>query len=134
MIAVDTNIILRFLTGDDEEQFTRAREIFTSNKKIIIADTVILETEWLLRFAYKFSREDINKALTALLGLPNIHFVNPLQLKQALEMHVAGFDFADALHLSKSQNQARVFLTFDKQFIKSAKNISFCYVSWNFMT
>jgi predicted nucleic-acid-binding protein len=44
MIAVDTNIIVRFLTQDDELQFQKSREIFQT-QDIFITDTVILETE-----------------------------------------------------------------------------------------
>ena len=53
MVAVDTNIIVRLLTQDDELQFQNSREIFKSYD-VFIPDTVILETEWVLRFAYKF--------------------------------------------------------------------------------
>ncbi|MDZ7967304.1 MAG: PIN domain-containing protein [Nostoc sp. DedSLP03] len=58
MIAVDTNIIVRFLTQDDELQFQKSKEIFQT-QDIFISDTVILETEWVLRFAYKFKRHEI---------------------------------------------------------------------------
>ncbi|WP_225895747.1 PIN domain-containing protein [Dendronalium phyllosphericum] len=51
MVAVDTNIIVRLLTQDDELQYRKSREIF-QNKNIFIPDTVVLETEWVLRFAY----------------------------------------------------------------------------------
>lgn len=61
MISVDTNIIVRFLTHDDDKQYKKAFKIFNSNE-IFIADTVILETEWVLRYAYKFSSENICNA------------------------------------------------------------------------
>jgi len=53
IIAIDTNIIVRFITRDDELQYQQSLELF-KNKNIFIPDTVILETEWVLRFAYKF--------------------------------------------------------------------------------
>jgi len=55
VIAVDTNIIIRFLVNDDPKQFKKAYSIFNT-KEIFIPDTVILETEWVLRYAYEFSR------------------------------------------------------------------------------
>lgn len=121
MTAVDTNIIIRFLTEDDQKQFIKAKQLF-SQKKLFIPDTVLLESEWVLRFAYHFSPLEINNAFTALLGLPNVMADNPMQLIQTLKMHKDGFDFADALHLAKSQPHASTFLTFDKQFIKIAKD------------
>lgn len=43
MIAVDTNIIIRLLTQDDEIQYKQSLGIFTKNE-IIVLDTVILKT------------------------------------------------------------------------------------------
>ena len=51
MIAIDTNIVVRFITKDDELQYQQSLALF-KNKNIFIADTVILETEWVFRFAY----------------------------------------------------------------------------------
>ena len=57
MIAIDTNIIARFLTRDDEDQYQKAYQIFATSQRIYIPKTVILETEWVLRFSYKLSFE-----------------------------------------------------------------------------
>ncbi len=127
MTAIDTNIIVRFLTGDDQKQFTKAKQIF-SQQKLFIPDTVLLECEWVLRFAYQFTPLEINNAFTSLLGLPNITTDNPQQLIQTLRMHKDGFDFADALHLAKSQPYTSTFLTFDKKFINIAKGKGNCKV------
>jgi len=53
MIAIDTNIVVRFLTHDDAVQYKKAYKLFNEHD-VFIADTVILETEWVLRFAYNF--------------------------------------------------------------------------------
>jgi len=55
MISVDTNVIVRLLTGDDRPQFKRDRSLF-EKESIFITTTVILETEWVLRYAYHFNR------------------------------------------------------------------------------
>ena len=68
MIAADTNII-RFLTHDDDSQFTKSRKLFQT-EALFIPDTVILETAWVLRYAYGFNRNEICEALTKLFGLP----------------------------------------------------------------
>ncbi|WP_231510440.1 type II toxin-antitoxin system VapC family toxin [Fischerella sp. PCC 9605] len=72
MVAVDTNIIVRLLTQDDKLQYQQSLEIF-QNHDVFIPDIVILETEWVLRFAYKFQREEICTALRKLFGLLNVH-------------------------------------------------------------
>ena len=127
MIAVDTNIIVRFLTRDDEAQFLKAYTVFKEND-IFIPDSVILETEWVLRYSYNFSIEDICHALRNIFGLPNIHLSNPLLITLAIEWHERGMDFADALHLAQSQHHGKL-LTFNKNYIKKAKGLSNCVVS-----
>ena len=112
MIAVDTNIIVRLLTQDDESQFNKSAELFKSNN-IFVPDTVILETEWVLRFTYKFETTEIRAALKNLFGLPNVHLANAGLIAQALQWHEQGLDFADAFHLALSQ-QFTEFYTFDE--------------------
>lgn len=126
MTAVDTNIIVRLLTGDDAAQCQKARHIF-ANDSVFIPDTVILEAEWVLRFAYKFEPVAISAAFTKLLGLPNVRVSRPDFIAKAIEWHRQGLDFADALHLAASQDQKR-FLTFDAKLVRKAKGIGTCRV------
>ncbi len=84
MISVDTNVIVRLLTKDDVKQFQQSLKLF-QEKEIFICDTVILETEWVLRFAYKFSSSEIYQALTRLFGLPNVYLANANAIAQVLE-------------------------------------------------
>lgn len=126
MISVDTNVIVRFLTQDDEQQYKKAYEIFKS-QEIFIPDTVILETEWVLRYAYGFEPEDICDAFTNLFGLKSIHLSTPSFIAQAIEWHKQGVDFSDALHLTHCQQYEKLY-TFDKKFSSKAKNLTQCLV------
>lgn len=126
MVAIDTNIIVRLLTQDDQAQYLKSRALFEEHE-VFIADTVILETEWVLRYAYHFDAESIVKGLRMLFGLPNVQLSNPPLIAQALEWHAGGMDFADVLHLAGSQ-QVGEFYTFDKQFINKAQGLSGCVV------
>jgi predicted nucleic-acid-binding protein len=126
MVAVDTNIIVRLLTQDDESQYQKSLEVF-QKQNIFISDTVILETEWVLRFAYKFKSVQICEALKKLFGLPNVHLNNANLVAQSLQWYEAGLDFADAFHLANSQDYSK-FYTFDEKFIKRAKGLSICEV------
>jgi predicted nucleic-acid-binding protein len=126
MIAVDTNVIVRLLTQDDELQYQKSLEILPNNN-IFLPHTVVLETEWVLRFAYKLQPPDICSALRKLFGLPNVNLVNPNLVAQALQWHELGLDFADALHLAQSQSYAK-FYTFDDKFVKPAKGLTNCEV------
>ena len=106
MIAVDANIVVRLFTQDDEQQYNKSFKLF-QKKDIFISDTVLLETEWVLRFAYHFKPDEICKAFRNLLGLPNVQLMNGSLMAQALQWHEEGLDFADALHLAQSQKLFR---------------------------
>ena len=127
MISVDTNVIVRLLTHDDEQQYKRAYGVFRKGD-VFVSDTVILESEWVLRYAYKFSREQIGDALSRLLGLPNVYVTDPVVIHTAIQWHATGLDFADALHLAASRH-CHGMVTFDAEFVKQAKGISTCPVS-----
>jgi len=126
MIAVDTNVIIRLLTRDDNEQFKKAKKFLTKNE-IFVPDTVILETEWVLRFAYDFNVLDISSGLRKFLGLPNVHVHNINAVAQALEWQDKGLDFADAFHLALSQH-CTGFATFDRKFRTTAKDLQPCFL------
>ena len=126
MISVDTNIIIRFLTHDDDLQYKKAFSIFDSNE-VFIPDTVILETEWVLRFAYEFTSENICFAFNNLFGLKNVHLKNAAQIAQAIDWHKNGLDFADALHLAHSQ-YLKTMYSFDKSFSTKSKGLTNCSV------
>ena len=126
MIAIDTNIVVRLLAHDNEGQYKKAYKLFNEHD-VFIADTVILETEWVLRFAYNFDTRQIADALTKLFGLPNVHISHPSLLAQAIVWHLQGLDFADVFHLANSQ-QCKTFFTFDNKMINAAKNIDSCEV------
>ncbi len=117
MISADTNVIVRLLTGDDPLQFERSKTLFSSDD-IFIPITVVLECEWVLRYAYNFKQPEITTAFQSLFGLPNVHLENPSEISRAIEWHQNGMDFADALHLALSE-EAEAFITFDKRLIKA---------------
>lgn len=122
MIAIDTNVVVRLLTRDDADQYEKAYKLF-KKQQIFISDTVILETEWVLRFAYQYSPTQIAQAFSGLFGLSNVHISQPTVVAQAIDWHQQGLDFADALHLANSQ-QVKKFYTFDKKFQTAAKRIT----------
>jgi predicted nucleic-acid-binding protein len=122
VIAVDTNVVVRLLTRDDEAQFHAAHTLF-QGEDIFISKTVVLEVEWVLRFAYEFAAGEIVAALRRLFGLENVTLEYPLHVATALEWHGQGLDFADALHLSASQEADR-FVTFDHSLVRRAATLS----------
>jgi len=112
MISIDTNVLVRLLTGDDREQADKAKRLF-KKEQIYITKTVVLETEWVLRFAYGFSADAIAGAFSKLLGQASVTVEDAQHIDVAVRLLQQGLDFADALHLVCSQNYT--FVTFDKK-------------------
>jgi predicted nucleic-acid-binding protein len=119
MVAVDTNVLVRFLTGDEPRQAAASRSLF-ANEPIWIAKTVLLETGWVLRNLYQFEETAIHDAFTKLLGLKNVHVEDESSVVAALALMAHGIDLADALHLCSRPPEA-VFVSFDKSFLQRAR-------------
>ncbi len=120
--AIDTNVIVRFLTADDEKQARAARAAIASGD-IFVSLSVVLESEWVLRSGYGFDSEQIAGGLSGLAGLPGISVEEPALLATAIDWMRGGMDFADALHLAKADGCA-AFLSFDRKLAKAAKDCS----------
>jgi predicted nucleic-acid-binding protein len=121
VIAIDTNVVVRFLTRDDPVQAARARALIETGS-VLVLQTVILETAWVLRTKYRFDRAAIATGLRQLLGLPGVAVEDPGTVAQALDLHDQGFDFADALHLASSR-RAEAFATFDHALRRRARHV-----------
>ncbi len=120
MIAIDTNILVRLLTGDDLRQMATAVRLIESSR-CFVPLTVSLELEWVLRGVYKIERVKIASLFDRLLLTANLFFESESTVRTALNGYRDGFDFADALHLAASAHCDAMY-TFDKRFITSAKN------------
>jgi predicted nucleic-acid-binding protein len=119
MTAVDTNVLVRLLTGDEPSQAAAARRLFAS-EPIWIARTVLLETAWVLRSLYGFETDAIRGAFTKLLGLKNVNAEEESSVAAALALTAHGIELADAMHLCSRPPGAR-FVSFDKSLIRRAK-------------
>jgi predicted nucleic-acid-binding protein len=124
MIALDTNILVRFLLRDDEAAYRLAVEVFNSDAEIYTAaPTVILELVWVLE-SNDCDRKAISKALRMLMGLQNFQPMESDALLRAVNWYEEGLDFADSMHLSLSANgPARFFLTADEKLAKRGNRI-----------
>ncbi len=112
MIAIDTNIVVRIIIDDEPRQVAKARRLLEENE-VYLLTTVLLETEWVLRSMYGLDQERLHESLRAFCSLPNIVLEEGARVKQALELHEEGFDFADALHVAGA-GEVEAFVTFDK--------------------
>lgn len=117
-LAVDTNVLARLATGDSAAEHAAAEALIAS-KPVFVAVTVLLETEWVLRSRYGYSRQQFLGFVRWLLQEPNVEFGDREMVVGALDLHESGFDFADALHLIEADG--RPFATFDRALVRRAR-------------
>ena len=133
MIAIDTNILLRYLLVDDAVQSLQASAIITGKEKVLVTDVVIIETVWTLKGKkYKLDKEGIRQTINKLFEEPNLVFEDGQTIWKALgdytrskPVKVNGklkeADFPDALIVNKARYDAnrknqtlKCVYTFDK--------------------
>ena len=122
MRAIDTNVIIRLLANDDEAQNKAAQRLIAAGD-IFVPVTVILECEWVLRSAYRFTTERIVTVLTKFASLPGVFVEDPMSVATAIDLARGGMDFADALHLARAGG-CTAFVSFDRKLAIMAKDRS----------
>ena len=122
MIALDTNILARYLLDDEPAQARAARRLLADAKaEYWIPVTVVLELAWVLRKS-DAPRAVIMDRVRGLLSLRNVRAQNADLVFQALGWAGQGMDLADALHLVLS-GKSDWFATFDEALVKQARKI-----------
>jgi predicted nucleic acid-binding protein len=122
MLAVDTNVVVRYLVNDDVAQAARARRLL-DREDIFVPLTVLLETEWVLRGVFGFAPKSVIRALRDFAGLARVTVEHAATAAAAFEGAEGGLDFADALHLAASKQHAG-FVSFDKALAKAAHRLN----------
>lgn len=121
MIALDTNILARYLLNDPPAQADIAEKLLHGSEPCTAPITVFLELVWVLE-SCDCQSVDIAKSIRLLCGLENFKPQNLDALAYALHWYEGGMDFGDALHLAMSAKE-NGFKTFDKTFLKKAKEL-----------
>jgi predicted nucleic acid-binding protein len=122
MLAIDANLVVRFLAGDHPKESPRARTLIEQTP-VFVPTTVLLETEWVLRSVYGFSNAQVVRSPKAFAGLPNVTLEDRTTAARALDRADSGMDFADALHLACSA-EYKAFASFDQQLKKVARKVA----------
>jgi predicted nucleic-acid-binding protein len=102
VIALDTNVLVRYLVEDDAKQTAAAAalidRVIADDDTLLVSDVVVCETVWVMSVSYGVSRKEIAGVLRNLLRARHLSFTAADQLIRALEAYEAGKgDFADYL-------------------------------------
>lgn len=120
MIAVDTNIIVRFLVRDDETQaeaaYRRLKRAETDRESLFVPLVVLLETIWVLGSAYGKSRNEVLDCIEDMRRMPVFEFEKDGAVERLLaDGRSSGADLADVLIAHSAQaNGCEAGITFDK--------------------
>jgi predicted nucleic-acid-binding protein len=119
-IAIDTNVLVRFLTEDDERQTELATTAIEAADSVVVSTTVLCETVWVLSRAFKLPRRRVAQALRAFISSDRVE-VNRLEAEAGLRYLSLGGDFADGVILLQAE-QARAdrLVTFDRDFARAS--------------
>jgi predicted nucleic acid-binding protein len=120
-LLLDTNVIIRFLTGDHPAHSPRSRSLFAraaaGDVTLFVTDLAVAETVWVLKSFYKLDRGAIATALINLIGFAGIEVQNKAKLLSALRNFAqSGVTFVDAYHAAIAVAESIGIASFDRDF------------------
>ena len=113
---VDTNILVRHLTGDPPEQAARASRFLAATDELLLADLVVAEVVYVLESFYEVPRARVAELVRAIIAFPAIVVLDAAMLLRALEVYeTARLDFAEAYLVAQAERSGvGAVASFDK--------------------
>ena len=94
---VDTNILVRHLTGDPPEMAARTTRFLATERDLLVTDLVVAETVYVLESFYKAPRDQVAEAMRSLISFDSIVVVDSALLLRAIEVYETDrLDFVEA--------------------------------------
>lgn len=130
MLGLDTNVLVRYLVRDDQQQFEKARRLIErgadKGEPVLVSLLVLLETEWVLRSRYELSKPEIVSALSTLLDVADLAIEDEPAVEHALySWKESAADFADCLIGARNRRLGcEATATFDAKALRLAGFIS----------
>jgi predicted nucleic acid-binding protein len=113
---VDTNVLVRHLTGDPPEQAARATAFLAAADELLLADLVVAETVYVLESLYEVPRARVAELVRAIIAFPAVVVLDPVLLLRSLEAYETDrLDFADAYLVAQAERSGvGMIASFDK--------------------
>jgi predicted nucleic-acid-binding protein len=114
-IIADTNVLLRFVVGDDSEQYKLALDTMEKAEAVAVTNHALCEMAWVLRTRYGVSRPAIAATIQRLLDTRNI-LLDSAAVNAGLATLEASADFADGvIAFEGAWLGGETFVSFDKK-------------------
>jgi len=119
---LDTNVLIRHLTGDPPAQARRATAFLAEADELLVPDLIVAEVVFVLESFYEVGRERVAELVRAVIGFPSVVVVDAPLLLRALEIYeVDRLDFAEAyLVASAEATGVKTIASFDRAIDKVA--------------
>jgi predicted nucleic acid-binding protein len=113
---LDTNVVVRHLTGSPRPAARRATAFLADADRLDLPDLVVAETVYVLRSVYAQSRSSIALAVRALLAFPAVVVESPDRLRRALEVYeLDRLDFGEAYLVALAEESGTgTIVSFDR--------------------
>jgi predicted nucleic acid-binding protein len=101
---LDTNVLIRHLTGDPPDMAARATALLAAGEELLLADLIVAECVYVLESFYEVPRARVAELMRAAVALPSIRVTDEPSLLRALEVYeLDGLDFADAYLVAQAE-------------------------------
>lgn len=102
---IDTNVLVRHLTGDPPDLAARATAFLTEADELLLVDLIMAETIYVLESFYKASRPQIADAMRSLVAMDTVVTIDPALLLRAVEVYEFDrLDFAEAYLVAQAES------------------------------
>lgn len=115
-VFVDTNVLVRHLTGDPPEMAARATAFLADVEEVLLTDLILAETIYVLESFYKAPRPQVADAMRSLVAMDTVVTVDPAMLLRAVEVYeLDRIDFAEAYLVAQAESTGiHAIASFDK--------------------
>lgn len=101
---VDTNVLIRHLTGDPPEQARRATAFLAAADELLVPDLVVAEVVFVLESFYETARPRIAELVRAIVAFPAVVVVDAALLLRAVELYeLERLDFVDSYLVASAE-------------------------------
>lgn len=124
MLGIDTNVLVRYLVRDDQQQFERARRLINrelgKGEPVLVSLLVLLETEWVLRSRYSLGKTQMLSTLSALLEASDLVLEDEPAVEHAIySWKESAANFSDCLINARNRRiGCSATATFDRNALK----------------
>jgi predicted nucleic acid-binding protein len=101
---LDTNVLIRHLTGDPPAQARRATAFLERADELLLPDLIVAEVVYVLESFYEVEPQRVAELVRAIIAFPAILVADEPVLLRALEVYeVEGIDFAEAYLIASAE-------------------------------